>query len=103
MALNYIEYFLILASALTKCVSIFAFASLVVILIGIASYAVGLKIFAITVGIKKYKLIINEKRKKCEDVSQQQQWCQWYNCKRCYLSCSFCFEWLWVSSISSGK
>ena len=76
MALNYIEYFLILASALTKCVSIFAFASLVVILIGIASYAVGLKIFAITLGIKKYKLIIKEKRKKCEDVSQQQQWCQ---------------------------
>ena len=51
--LNYIEYLLILASTVTGCVSISTFASLVGIPIGIASSAVGLKIFAIASGIKK--------------------------------------------------
>ena len=41
--LNYIEHFFILASAVTQCVSISAFTSLVGIPIGIASSAVGLK------------------------------------------------------------
>ena len=50
--LNYIEHFLILASAVTGCVSIFAFASLVGIPIGIISSAVGLKIYTITTVIK---------------------------------------------------
>ena len=62
--LNYIEHFLILASAGTGCVSISAFASLVAISIGITSSAVGIKICAITVGIKKLKSIINKKKKK---------------------------------------
>ena len=35
--LNYIEYFLILASTITGCISIFDFASLIGILIGITS------------------------------------------------------------------
>ena len=52
--LNYIEHFLILASTITGCVSISAFASLVGIPIGITSSAIGLKICAITAGIKKY-------------------------------------------------
>ena len=44
--------------AVTGCVLIFAFASLVVIPTGITSSAVGIKICAITAGIKKYKSII---------------------------------------------
>ena len=51
--LNYIEYFLILASAINGCVSITPFASLLGILIGITSSAGGLKFCPITGGIKK--------------------------------------------------
>ena len=58
--LNYIEHFLILASTITGCVSISAFASLVGIPIGITSSAIGLNICAITAGIKKYKSIIKK-------------------------------------------
>ena len=43
--LNYIEHFLILASAVTGCISISAFASLVSIPVGITNSAIGLKIF----------------------------------------------------------
>ena len=42
-ALNYIEHFLILASTITGCVSISPFPSLIGILIGITSSAIGLK------------------------------------------------------------
>ena len=62
--LNYIEHFLILGSAITGCVSIFAFTSLVGIPIGITSSAIELKTCVITVGIKKCKSIIKEKGKK---------------------------------------
>ena len=60
--LNYIEHFLILASTITRCVSISAFASLIGILIGITSSVIGLKICA---RIKKYikKSITKEKKK----------------------------------------
>ena len=51
--LNYIDHSLIVISTITGCVSISAFASLVGIPIGIMSYAIGLKICVITVGIKK--------------------------------------------------
>ena len=51
--LNYVEHLLILASTVTGCVSISAFASLVCFSVGITSFAVGLKICTITVGIKK--------------------------------------------------
>ena len=51
--LNYIEHFLILVSAVTGCVSISAFPSLVGIPIVITSSAVGLKICVITAAIKK--------------------------------------------------
>ena len=50
--LNYIEHFLILASIITGCVCICAFASLICILIGITSSTVGFKICAIAAGIK---------------------------------------------------
>ena len=61
--LNYVEHLLILISAVTGCVSISAFASLVDIPIGFKSSAVGLKIYVITAGIKIYKSIIKKKRK----------------------------------------
>ena len=51
--LNYIEHFLIFASTITGCISIFAFASLLCIPMGIKSSAIGLKICAIAAGIKK--------------------------------------------------
>ena len=50
--LNYIEHFLILASTITACISIFAFASLIRIPTGITSSAIGLKTCSITAGIK---------------------------------------------------
>ena len=62
--LNYIEHFLILASAFTGCISISAFASLIGILIGITSSAIELKICAMAAGIKKYKSIIKKKHNK---------------------------------------
>ena len=62
--LNYIKHFLILASAIPACVSISLFASLVSIAIGIASPAIGLKIWAITAGIKKYRSMIKKIEKK---------------------------------------
>ena len=52
--LNYIEHFLILASTITGCVSISAFASLVGIPIGITSSTIGLNICAITARIKNH-------------------------------------------------
>ena len=62
--LNYIEHFLILASIVTGCISISAFTSLIGIPIGITSSAIGLKICAITTGIKEYKSIIKKKKRK---------------------------------------
>ena len=46
-----------------SCVSIFAFVSLAVLPLGIASSAVRLNIFAITAGTKKYRSSIRKKRK----------------------------------------
>ena len=46
--LNYIEHFPFLASTVTRCISISAFASLIGTPIGITSSAIGLKVFAIT-------------------------------------------------------
>ena len=53
-----------LASIITGCVSISAFASLVCVLVGITSFAVRLKICAVTAGIKNYKSVIKKKKKK---------------------------------------
>ena len=66
--LNYIALFLILASAITGCVSSSAFASLVGILLGITNPAVGWKTCAITAGIKRYKSIIEKKKTKYDKV-----------------------------------
>ena len=60
--LNYIKHFLIIASTITGCILISAYASLLSIPIGIAISAIGLKICAIAAGIKKYKSIIKKKK-----------------------------------------
>ena len=66
--LNFLEHFLILASTITGCISISTLASLVGISIGIRSSEVRLKIYAITAGIKKYKLIIKKKKKNHDKI-----------------------------------
>ena len=63
-ALNYFYHFLVFVSAVTVYLSILAFASLVGIPVGFTSSAVGLKICAITAGIKKYKV-------KCKDKEDE--------------------------------
>ena len=65
-ALNYIEHFLILASRLTGYISVSAFASLLGITIGITISAIGLKICAITAGIKTS--IIKKKKRKHDKI-----------------------------------
>ena len=63
--LNYVENLLILVSTVvTGCSSISAFASWVDVLVAITGSAVGIKISAITAVIKKYKSIIEKKKKK---------------------------------------
>ena len=69
--LNYIEHILILALTITGCTPISAFASLLGVPIGITSSAIGLKICAITAGIKKYKSIIKKKKKKHDKIVLQ--------------------------------
>ena len=68
ITLNYFEHFLILVFAVTGCISISAFASLLGIPSGITSSVIGLKIWSITAGIKKYKSIINKKKKKLDKI-----------------------------------
>ena len=65
--LNYFEHFVFI-SAVSGCVSVFPFASLVGVPVGITSSAVGLKICALTAGIKTYKLIIKKKNKRHDKV-----------------------------------
>ena len=61
--LNYTECLLIIASTITGCVSISAFACLLAIPVAIASSAAAINICVITTGIKKYKSIIKKKKK----------------------------------------
>ena len=56
--LNYFQHFFVFVSAVTGCVSISSFASLVGVIVGITSSAVGIKICAITARIKKFKSMI---------------------------------------------
>ena len=51
--LNYIEHFLILVSAVSGCIPISSFASLLGIPIAITSFAIGLEICTTAAGIKK--------------------------------------------------
>ena len=66
--LNYYDHLLAVASTITGCISISAFASSVGIPIGITSSAIGLKICVVTAGIKKYKSIIKNKKKKHDKI-----------------------------------
>ena len=56
--------FFFLVSIITGCISIFSFASLIVIPIGITISAIVLKLCAIAAGIKTYMSIIKKKKKK---------------------------------------
>ena len=51
-ASNYFEYFLVFISAISGCISIFVFTFIVSVPAGNASFAVRLKVCAITAGIK---------------------------------------------------
>ena len=62
------EHFLVFMLAVSGCVSFSAFTSLADVSIHIASFSVVLKTCAITEGIKKYKSIIKEKRKKQDKI-----------------------------------
>ena len=66
--LSHIEHFVILASIITGCISISAFASLLGLPIGITSSAIELKTCAITAGIKRYKSIIKKNKKKHDNI-----------------------------------
>ena len=66
--LSYVEHLLILALMITCCFSIFTFAPLVCIPVGITSSVVEIKTCAITAGIKKYELIIKKKKKKHDKI-----------------------------------
>ena len=59
--LNYIEHFLILASAIHGCIIFSTFTPLLGIPTNIMRSAIGLKICGIAAGIKKYKSIIKKK------------------------------------------
>ena len=63
ITLNYIEQVLFLSSAITGCISISAFASLLCIPVEITSSAIGLKNCAIAAGIKNYNSITKNKEK----------------------------------------
>ena len=63
-----VKHLLILVSTVTGCISIFAFAALVCVPVGIASFAVGITLCAITAGIKKYDIIIKKKKKKYDEI-----------------------------------
>ena len=66
--LNYIEHLLIVIFTITGCVFISDFASLVAISIGILSSAIGVKIWIITVEVKKYKSINKKKMSKHDKI-----------------------------------
>ena len=67
-ALNYLDYSLIVISTITGCISISGFPFLVGIYVGTASSTKGLRICAITVGIKKYESIITRKKEKDDKI-----------------------------------
>ena len=66
--LNYVEHVFILVSAVNGGVSVSVFASLVCVAVGITSSSVGLKICAITTGLKKYNSIIKKEKKKNDKI-----------------------------------
>ena len=69
MTLNYIEHFLNLVYAVTVCIPISAFASLISTSKGITRSTIGLNICVIIARIKKYKSIIEKKKKKHDEIA----------------------------------
>ena len=67
--LNNIDHLFTVIFTITGCISISAFTSLVGVPIVMTSSAIGLKVCAITVRIKKYKSIIKKKRKKHDKIA----------------------------------
>ena len=61
--LNYVELLLNLVSPITGCVSLSVLPSLVCVPVGITSSAIGIRIYAISAGIKRLKSIIRKKKK----------------------------------------
>ena len=75
--------FTYLASIITECVSISAFAFLVDIPVGIVSSAVGTKICSVNTIIEKYKSIIKKGGKTWQNkIFSQSYFCffSWYSC-----------------------
>ena len=68
MYLNYVKNLLILVSTVTVYVSISTFRSLFCVAVDITSFAVGIKICAITARIKNYRTIIKKKNKKHDKI-----------------------------------
>ena len=66
--LNDIKHFLILASAITGCISISFFGSLLGIPIGMTSSTIGLRMCTVAAVIKKYKSIIKKKKMKHDKI-----------------------------------
>ena len=66
--LNYIEHFHILTFTVTRCISNSAFAFLLGIPTGIMSSAIGFRNCPISAWLKKYKSIINKKKKKHDKI-----------------------------------
>ena len=66
--LNDIEHFLILASAITGCISISFSGSLLGIPIGMTSSTIGLRMCTVAAVIKKYKSIIKKKKMKHDKI-----------------------------------
>ena len=67
--LNCVEHFVTLLFAVTRCISISDFASLVDIPTRIMSSAIGINISAVVARIKKYKSIIKKKKKKNDEIA----------------------------------
>ena len=67
--LNNIDHLFTVIFTITGCISISAFTSLVGVPIVMTSSAMGLKVCAITVRIKKYKSIIKKKKKKHDKIA----------------------------------
>ena len=69
MTRNYIEHILTLFLAVTGCISISAFSSLINISTEITSSTIALNICTIIVRIKKYKLIIKKKNTRNDEIT----------------------------------
>ena len=62
--LNYIKKLLISAWKITACVLISKIASLICVPVGITSFAVGIKIFAVFAGTKKFRSTLKKFKKR---------------------------------------